>query len=127
MVLLCLMAHVMVIEIVCILLNICIIYEPKSSTAACAGAGLATNRAGGRGWIWARPTQTLHVKPHLPPAGSAGGVICSFLLETPPREDVTQVLGFWGTFFNNSDSSKLKALRRAVPNVHTNLSLMNRQ
>lgn len=41
----------------------------------------------------------------------------------PRREDVTQVAGFLETFFYSSDSSKLKALRRAVPDVHTNLSL----
>ena len=56
----------MAIEIVGILLNICIIYEPKSSTAECSGAGLAMNPAGGRGWIWARPTQTLRVSLTLP-------------------------------------------------------------
>lgn len=51
-------AHVMAMEVVCILLNICIISEAKSPTAEYSGAGLGMDRTGGRAWIWARPKQT---------------------------------------------------------------------
>lgn len=64
-------------------------------------------------------------KDGLDHARCRGGV-CSFLFKVSHRENMTQVLGFWGTFFYNSDSNKLKALRRAVPGVHTKLSLTNR-
>lgn len=50
-------AHVMAMEVVCILLNICIISEAKSPTAEYSGAGLGMDRTGGRAWIWARPKQ----------------------------------------------------------------------
>lgn len=70
MVLLCLKVRVMAIEIVPILLSICIIYESESSTAECSGTGLATNHAGGRGWVWPRPIQTPGISPTLPPPGS---------------------------------------------------------
>lgn len=130
----------MAIEIVCILLNICIIYEPKSSTAECPGAGLVTDCTGGGGWIWARLIQILHVSPTLPsPTGGLcpmrrrkddlDRVCCTGAVRFLPLRNATQgrddtgIRLFGNFFFYNSDSSKLKGLERAVPDVHTNLSL----
>lgn len=134
----------MAIEIVCILLNICIIYESKSSTAECPGAGLVTDCTGGRGWIWARLIQTLRVSPTLPsptcrlcPTVQAlrrrkddlDRVCCTGAVRFLPFRNATEgrhdtgIRLFGNFFFYNSDSSKLKGLKRAVPDVHTNLSL----